>query len=119
MPDEGSVVGPDEGSVVGLAKALEALRQELDDAWRESQGRGKRVRFRASQITLTVQAVARTEKKTGGKLRWWVVEAGADRTTGREATQTLELTLTPQLFDDDGKLVEPLDVSGQQPEPGM
>jgi hypothetical protein len=107
---------PDEGSVVGLATALEALRQELDEAWRESQG--QRVRFRAEQVTLTVQAVARTENKVGGKLRWWVVEAGADRTAGREATQTLELTLTPQLFDDAGKLVGPLDVSGQQPQPG-
>jgi Trypsin-co-occurring domain 2 len=107
---------PDEGSVVGLAKALEALRQELDDAWRESQD--QRVRFRASQITLTVQAVARTEKKAGGKLRWWIVEAGADHTAGQEATQTLELTLTPELFDDAGQLVGPLDVRGQQPEPG-
>ena len=106
----------DEGSVVGLAAALEALREELDGAWRGSQD--QRVRFRASQITLTVQAVARTEKKAGGKLRWWVVEAGADRTTGREATQTLELTLIPELFDDAGKLVGPLDVGGQQPEPG-
>jgi hypothetical protein len=99
---------------VGLAKALEALRQELD-AWRESQD--QRVRFRAAQITLTVPAVARTEKKAGGKLRWWVVGAGADRTAGWEATQTLELTLTPELFDA-GKLVGPLDVGGQQPQPG-
>jgi len=107
---------PDEGAVVGLAKALEALRQDLEEAWRESQN--QRVRFRASEITLTVQAVARTEQKVGGKLRWWVVEAGADRTAGREATQTLELTLSPQLFDDAGKFVGPLDVSGQQPQPG-
>jgi hypothetical protein len=107
---------PDEGAVVGLAVALEALRQELDDAWRESQG--KRVRFRASQVTLSVQAVVRSDNSMGGKLRWWVVEAGAERTAGQEATQTLELTLTPELFDEDGKLVGPLDVSGQQSEPG-
>src|SRR5664279_4022138 len=98
----------DEGAVVGLAAALEALRQELDEAWRES--KDQHVRFRAEQVLLTVQAVARTENKVGGKLRWWVVEAGADRMAGREATQTLELTLSPQLFDDTGKLIGPLDV---------
>ena len=101
---------------MGLSEALESLRLELDDSREKS--RGQRVRFRAEQITLTVQAVARTEKKVGGKLRWWLVEAGTDRTAGQEATQTLELTLTPELFDDAGKLVGPLDVSGQQPEPG-
>jgi hypothetical protein len=106
----------DEGAVVGLAAALEALRQELDDAWRESQG--QRVRFRASQITLSVQAVVRTDNSVGAKLRWWVVEADTEHKAGREATQTLELTLTPELFDDTGKLVGPLDVKGQQPEPG-
>jgi Trypsin-co-occurring domain 2 len=96
-------------AVVGLAAALEALRQELDETWRASQGQS--VRFRASQITLSVQAVARTDESMGGKLRWWVVEAGADRNSGSEATQTLELTLTPEFFDDAGEPVEPLFLS--------
>jgi hypothetical protein len=107
---------PDEDAVVGLAAALKALRQELDDAWLESQG--QHVRFRASQVTLSVQAVVRSDHSMGGKLRWWIVEAGAKRTAGQEATQTLELTLTPGLFDDAGNYVGPLDVKGQQGERG-
>ena len=99
---------------MGLAAALSALRQELDDAWRESQD--KHVRFRASQVTLNVQAVARIEQKVGGKLRWWIVEAGADHSNGREATQTLELTLIPELFDDAGNPSESLFVKGQPSE---
>ncbi len=100
---------------VDLSAALEALRQELEEAWAASQGR--RVRFRASEITMTVQVMARRENKVGGKLRWWVLEGGADRNTARELTQTLVLTLTPQLYDDAGQ-PGPLDVSAEQAEPG-
>jgi Trypsin-co-occurring domain 2 len=103
-------------AAVGLSSALEALREELDDAWQASQG--KRVRFRASAITLTVQAVARADTKGGGKLRWWVIEAGADHSTGSEVTHTLELKLKPQLYDEAGNVTGPLDVSGDQSEPG-
>lgn len=102
-------------AVVGLADALEGLRQELEQAWTDS--RGRRVRFRAEAVTVKVEVQARTDTKLGGKVRWWVVEAAADRGTGRQATQTLELTLTPQLYDEDGKF-GPLDVGGQQGEPG-
>lgn len=41
---------------VGLAAALEALRDELESAWHASRGRS--IRFRASKVTLTMEAVA-------------------------------------------------------------
>jgi hypothetical protein len=102
-------------AVVGLSAALEGLRQELETAWSDSQGR--LVRFRAEAVTVRFEVQAKTDTKLGGKVRWWVVEAGADRGTGRQATQTLELTLTPQLYDDEGE-PGPLDVGGEQSEPG-
>jgi hypothetical protein len=100
---------------VGLAAALEALRDELESAWQASQEH--RVRFRASEVTLTVETVARLDKDGSGKIRWWLVEAGAGVTSGRERTQTLVLTLTPLLYDEAGKAV-PLDVDAAQPVPG-
>ena len=103
-------------TTVGLASALDALRAELDQAWQAS--RRQRVRFRASEITLTVQAVARKETGGSGKLRWWVVEAGAEHSAGSELTHTLVLTLTPQLYGDDDTVIGPLDVSGDQQQPG-
>jgi hypothetical protein len=109
------VVIADDGVFVGLADAVEALREELDVAWQ--QGVTQRVRFRVSAVTLTVQAVARTESGQGGKVRWWLVEGGMDRRGVQEATQTLELTLTPQLHDAAGN-PSPLDVAGQQSAPG-
>ena len=102
-------------AAVGLAAALEALRDELESAWQAS--RGHRVRFRASEVTLTVETVARLDKDGSGKIRWWLVEAGAGVTSGRERTQTLVLTLTPLLYDDAGKAA-PLDVEAAQQVPG-
>jgi hypothetical protein len=67
--------GMAELSAVGLSAALDALRDELESAWQASQGR--RVRFRTSEVTLTVETVARLDKDGSGKIRWWLVEAGA------------------------------------------
>jgi hypothetical protein len=88
----------DEGSGdIGLSAALEALRQELDEAW--AAGAGERIRFQVSDITLVVQVVARRQTQGGGKLRWWILEAGAEQTRGKEMTQTLTLKLTPAMGD--------------------
>src|SRR3954469_10906792 len=100
---------PEANATLGLSDALEGLRQELEQAWVSS--REAAVRFRAEKVTVTVEAVARTDTKLGGKVRWWLIEAGVDRGRSRDATQTLELTLTPQLYDDTGQ-AGPLDVHG-------
>jgi Trypsin-co-occurring domain 2 len=101
---------------VGLASALEVLRSELETAWEA--GKDKRVRFRATRVLVTLQAVARREGEVGGKLRWYVIEAGGGGKVAAEATQTLELTLEPQLYDEHGNPAGPLDVYGRQSEPG-
>jgi Trypsin-co-occurring domain 2 len=102
--------------LVGLAAALEVLREELEDAW--NAGEGQRIRFRVSDLTLTMQVVASREHEGGGKLRWYLLEAGGSTTATRETTQTLVLTVTPGTYDDNGKL-EPIDVHGRlQPQPG-
>ncbi len=103
----------EESPGVGLAAALEALRQELESAW--DAGQGRRVRFRASEATLTVETVARRDTDGSGKIRWWLVEAGAAVKSGQE--RTLTLTLTPLLYDEAGRSV-PLDVDAAQPVPG-
>jgi hypothetical protein len=100
---------------LGLSSALEGLREELASAWAESAG--KSVRFRVSEVTLTLNAVARRDVEGSGKIRWWLIEAGGGVATATETTQTLVLTLTPGLYDAQGNL-GPLDVSGEQPQPG-
>jgi hypothetical protein len=101
--------------LVDLSSALEALRSELEEAW--AAGQGRRVGFRVSDVTLTIQAVAQRDKQAGGKLRWWVLEAGGEARTSTETTQSIVLTLTPLLRDDAGDAA-PLDVSDEQLSPG-
>jgi NTP-dependent ternary system trypsin peptidase co-occuring protein len=79
---------------VALSEALDALREGLERFWAESEGRD--LRIRVDDVTLTLQVVARREKEGGGKVRWWVIEAGADVKTESETMQTLVLKLTPE-----------------------
>jgi hypothetical protein len=101
--------------LLGLSAALEGLREELESAWQ--QGAGKPIRFRVSEVALTLEAVARRDVEGGGKIRWWLIEAGGGVTAGKETTQTLVLTLTPHLYDAQGE-AGPLDVAGDQPQLG-
>jgi hypothetical protein len=106
----------DEDPSVELSVALETLREELEEAW--VQGQGRRVRFQVPHVTLTVQVTARRENKMGGKLRWWLVEGGGEHGSARENIQTLVLKLSPQFYDEAGK-ASPLEVAGDQAEPGQ
>jgi hypothetical protein len=101
---------------VRLSSALEALRCELETAWSTSQGR--RIRFRSSEVTLTLETIVRLDKESSGGIRWYVVQAGGGVKSGTERTQTLVLTLTPYFYDDTGNSI-PLDVAAIQTEPGQ
>jgi hypothetical protein len=88
----------DSSGLLGLSTALEGLREELETAWRRS--RDKAIRFVVSDVTLTLEAVARREADGSGKIRWWLVEAGGGVRAGTETTQTLVLTLKPGVYDE-------------------
>jgi hypothetical protein len=105
----------DPPELMGLSGAVEALREELESAWKK--GAGKEIRFRISEVTLTLQAVARRDVEGSGKIRWWLIEAGGGVTAGTETTQTLVLTLTPGRYDPQGNQL-PLDIAGDQAQPG-
>lgn len=103
------------GEDIGLAMALEALRNELEEAWSTSQG--KPIRFRASEVTLTLETVLRSDKEGSAGVRWYVIHADGSLKSGSESTQKIVLTLTPGLYDREGRSA-PLDVAADQPEPG-
>lgn len=99
---------------LGLASALEAVRGELELAWRA--GEGHPVRFQASEVTLTLSTVARMDKDGSGKVRWYVIEAGGGVKSGSERAQTLTLTLVPVHVDALGQST-PLSIYGDQAQP--
>jgi hypothetical protein len=99
-----------------LAKALEALRYELALAYQDTQG--QRARFHASEVKLTTETVIRSDKEAPASIRWYVLHAGGGVTSGWEVTQTIELTLPPGLYDENGNRSS-LDVAADQSSPGQ
>ena len=93
----------DDGSWVGLTEAIEALRSALVAAWWDGQSR--RVRFRVEPVELTMQVgVTRTGKGSAG-IKWHVLALGGERSREAATTQTLKLTLSPVLFDEQGNVL--------------
>jgi hypothetical protein len=78
---------------IGLGEAIRALRAELTEA----KGEGDRswLRFGVGPVELELQAVV--TKDASGKVGWKVVEVGG--AVGKETTQKVTLTLTPQWWD--------------------
>jgi Trypsin-co-occurring domain 2 len=103
------------GDGLTVSAAIELLREELEEAWEA--GAGRAVQFGVDDITLTLSMVATRKKGLGGKIRWWVVEAGGDASSERAATQTMVLTLKPALVDDKGNRWS-MQVAGKQQSPG-
>ena len=78
---------------VGLAEAIASLRAELYDAMVE--GAGKLVQFQVGGVDLEFQAEVGREGEGSGKVRFWVVEAGASATARSSSTQTIKIHLEP------------------------
>ena len=62
---------------IGLGEAVEQLRAELEAAV-SVDSNGKVVRFDVGPIELTLSVQVTKESTPGAKIKFWVVEAGAD-----------------------------------------
>jgi hypothetical protein len=92
------------GAEVSVAEAIERLREELESAL--AAGRGRAVQFGVGEVTLTLNVVAERSRDASAKIRWWLVEAGGGVGSSSQVTQTLVLTLRPQLVDEHGARAE-------------
>ena len=101
-----------------LASVVRQLRAELNEAMDDAAG--ERLRFELGPIELSLTVTVGKEATPGAKIRFWVIEAGADAKISREAAQEIKLVLTPRdvmaPLGPDGKPAAPL-IEGK-PEPG-
>jgi hypothetical protein len=77
-----------------LASVLRQLRAELNEALGDAEG--ERLRFELGPVELSLRVTVSQEAKTGAKIRFWVIDAGADAKISREALQDIKLVLTPR-----------------------
>jgi hypothetical protein len=78
---------------LGLASVLRQLRAELNEAMDD--GEGERLRFELGPVELSLTVTVGREAAPGAKIRFWVVEAGADTKLSRESLQEIKLVLSP------------------------
>lgn len=78
---------------VELAELIGQLRSELTSAM--TAGTGQDLRFELGPVELELAVEVKKEGGGGGKVRFWVVELGADGKAGTGTTQKIKLTLDP------------------------
>jgi hypothetical protein len=94
---------------VELAELVAQLRTELTKAMQE--GRDEALRFSLGPVELELTLAVAKEATPGAKVRFWVVEAGADAKASSSRTQRIKLTLEPHLAGHPG--IKP-DISGDE-----
>jgi len=95
---------------VELASVVRQLRAELNEA--QADAEGEQLRFELGPVEVSLTVTVGREAKPGARVRFWVIEAGADAKVSREAVQEIKLVLTPvdtkAAVGPDGKAAAPL-----------
>jgi len=92
-----------------LASVVRQLRAELNEAMDDAEGGGCVLSWGPVELSLTV--TVGKEATPGAKIRFWVIEAGAEAKVSRESAQEIKLVLTPR------DMQAPLGCDGKPPAP--
>jgi hypothetical protein len=100
--------------VIELSKVIAELRRELQVAMDE--GQGEQLRFSLEAIELETSIVLGAEGTTGGKVRFWVVDADVTGKASRTTATRLKISLQPVSLPDpeDSTNTEQVLISGQE-----
>ncbi|MCD2193606.1 hypothetical protein LQ327_09455 [Actinomycetospora endophytica] len=79
---------------IEVAELISQLRSELNTA--TETGKKEDLRFELGPIELELNVGVDKEAKPGAKVRFWVVELGADAKLSSTNTQKIKLTLQPR-----------------------
>jgi hypothetical protein len=86
---------------VELAELIKQLRAELTEAM--SAGEGADLRFELGPVELELTVAVDKEATPGAKVRFWVVEVGADIRAASTTTQRINLILDPRRVGEPGR----------------
>ncbi|MFE1960987.1 trypco2 family protein [Streptomyces sp. NPDC059479] len=81
---------------VELAEMIGQLRAELTEAMRQGENENADLRFELGPVELELTISVDKEAGPGAKVRFWVVELGADAKIAQNSTQRITLTLDPR-----------------------
>ncbi|MGP3922777.1 trypco2 family protein [Streptomyces sp. 8N616] len=81
--------------MIELATVIRELREELERAIVAAEGEA--LRFELGSIELELSVALERAGQAGAKVRFWVVESGADATVSATSTQRITLALQPTL----------------------
>ncbi|GGK93551.1 MULTISPECIES: trypco2 family protein [Streptomyces aurantiacus group] len=87
--------------MIELAEMIAQLRTELSAAM--SAARDEELRFELGAVELEAEFVVERSGTAEGRVRFWVVEAGAVGHTGNSTTHRVTLTLEPRLRDSEAR----------------
>jgi hypothetical protein len=79
---------------VELAELIGRLRSELTEAM--TSGENAELKFELGPVELELTVAVEKEAKPGAKVKFWVVEAGADTRAAKTTTQKIKLVLDPR-----------------------
>ncbi|MFH8337168.1 trypco2 family protein [Streptomyces sp. AM6-12] len=99
--------------MIELAEIIRELGQELNTALTD--GPTGAVRLELGTVEIEADVVVSRRGGAGGKVRFWVAEAGAEGQLESSRTQRIRLTLHPKLVAPDGTHVKVL-ISGEEEE---
>jgi len=80
--------------VIELAELIEELRRELTAARTAAQGED--LYFEVGPVELEAAVAVERSATAGGKIRFWVVESGAEGRLADSVTHRVKLTLDPR-----------------------
>ncbi|MET9390450.1 trypco2 family protein [Streptomyces sp. NPDC006624] len=86
-----------------LTEVLETLRSQLTELTRDTEG--KEILFALSEVELELGVEVTRGGGLSGKVRFGVVEGGADGTAGRKATHTVRVRLEARTTPEGGHIM--------------
>ncbi|ELS53484.1 trypco2 family protein [Streptomyces viridochromogenes] len=96
--------------MIELADMIRELRQQLATALAE--GQGEPLRFELGPVEVEATVAVSREAGADGKVRLWVVDAGANGKYTQAQTQRVTVTLTPRVAPADGSAARPVLIAG-------